>query len=80
MLIRVMYPNGKFDMVSPHLLDSLLEQEKVSGFMRSDGWVSIGKDPLRKSDKVNSYTGPERRHPLNTRHKTYTPTAFYQTY
>ncbi len=66
MLIRVMYLNGKFDMVRPHLLDALLQQGKVSGFMRSDGWASIGIAPLRQRKHVNTYNGPERRNSLNS--------------
>lgn len=66
MLIRVMYPNGKFDMVKPQILDRLLESAKVSGFMRSDGWANVGEDSLRVNKPANPYNGPERRNTLNS--------------
>ena len=61
MLIRVMYDNGKFDMVKPQLLNSLLESRKVSSFKRSSGWVVVGRDPVRCMRLTTDYKGPERR-------------------
>jgi hypothetical protein len=34
MLIRVMYDDGKFDMVKPQMLDTLLETNRVTSFKR----------------------------------------------
>lgn len=60
MMIRVMYSDGNFDIVKPGLLDRLIEQESITGFKRSAGWIVIGRDPIRTNRK-SSYSGPERR-------------------
>ena len=60
MLIRVMYSDGKFDMVKPRLLDDLIEQQKVTSFKRAAGWVVVGRDALRSMNQKN-YRGTERR-------------------
>ena len=60
MLIRVIYKNGKLDMVKPKMLDYLLEDDKVTGFMRSTGWVFIGSDSIRR-EEAEGYRGEERR-------------------
>jgi hypothetical protein len=61
MLIRVMYNNGKFDMVKPPLLGNLLEKKRVTRFKRSEGWVVVGRDPVRSNHRSQNYKGPERR-------------------
>lgn len=68
MLIKVMYGDGRFGMVKPYLLDTLLEEQKVTGFMRSDGWVVVGRDIIRDQSSSQVYDGAERRgfHTLNT--------------
>jgi len=60
MLIRVMYTDGRFDMVKPQILDNLLETKKVSSFKRTESWAVIGHDTLRGSS-AKSYKGQERR-------------------
>jgi len=60
MLIRVMYSDGRFDMVKPNLLNNLLEQQVVTSFKRETGWAVVGRDPLRTSGRSN-YRGQERR-------------------
>lgn len=60
MLIRVMYDDGKFDMVKPQMLDLLLESEKLTSFKRSDSWAVVGRDTLRSS-RSQGYKGVERR-------------------
>jgi hypothetical protein len=62
MMIRVMYSDGRFDLVKPTMLNQLLEQNILASFKRSDGWAVIGRDPLRGSGGTN-YRGPERRIP-----------------
>jgi len=37
MLIRVMYNDGKFDMVKPQRLETLLETNRVTRFKRDEG-------------------------------------------
>lgn len=62
MMIRVMYNNGAFDIVKPAMLDSLLEDNALLSFKRSDGWAVVGRDPIRMTSRT-SYKGPERRTP-----------------
>jgi len=60
MMIRVMYSDGRFDMVKPSLLEKLLKEEAVTSFKRSSGWAVVGRDPIRSEDKTD-YGGAERR-------------------
>jgi len=60
MMIRVMYNDGRFDMVKPDRLDDLIEKEVVTSFKRSTGWVVVGRDPIRNSGRAD-YGGAERR-------------------
>ncbi len=60
MLIRVMYSDGRFDMVKPSVLDNLLEQQVVTSFKRSDGWAVVGRDAIR-SQSLPRYRGVDRR-------------------
>lgn len=60
MLIRVMYSDGRFDMVKPSTLDNLLSKQNVTSFKRSSGWAVVGRDPIRSSGRGN-YRGVDRR-------------------
>ena len=60
MMIRVMYSDGRFDMVKPELLDSLIKEQVVTSFKRASGWAVVGRDPIRNSGRAN-YGGAERR-------------------
>ena len=60
MMIRVMYSDGRFDMVKPSLLEKLLKEEAVTSFKRSSGWAVVGRDPIRNSGRAD-YGGAERR-------------------
>jgi hypothetical protein len=60
MMIRVMYSDGRFDLIKPSALDHLLAQNCLASFQRSSGWVVVGRDPLRGAGG-NAYRGPERR-------------------
>ena len=59
MLISVVYINGKFGLVNSGSINELLLQKQLKSFLRSCGWVSVGKQRLRGSG--GSYNGPERR-------------------
>jgi len=62
MMIRVMHQKGTYDMLKTgRRLDSFIESKEIFGFLRADGWVTIGKDPVRSSRSLHSYDGPERR-------------------
>lgn len=43
-----------------YVLNELLARGKVAGFQRADGWVVVGRDPVRTSASY-SYRGMERR-------------------
>ena len=60
MLIRVQYKNGQEDAVEDSQLEDLIKSNKIIKFMRSDGWCTIGVDPIRKESSTG-YKGPERR-------------------
>ena len=60
MIIRVLYQDDKYDYVPAFRLDELLSEGKIKKFFRSDGWVEVGKDPIR-SVSSSRYSGPERR-------------------
>ena len=60
MMIRVMYSDGRFDMVKPELLDNLIKEQVVTSFKRASGWAVVGRDPIRSNDKI-VYRGAERR-------------------
>jgi hypothetical protein len=59
MLIKVMYKNNEYGTVKPFLLDRLIASGKITKFLRSEGWVTIGIDRIRISH--HRYTGTERR-------------------
>ena len=60
MLIRVMYSDGRFDMVKPNILDNLLSKQAVTSFKRESGWAVVGRDAIRSAGQ-SSYRGIERR-------------------
>jgi hypothetical protein len=55
-----MYSDGRFDLVKDHMLDMLLEKNKVASFKRGNGWAVVGRDPIRGKGGM-AYRGPERR-------------------
>ena len=62
MMIRVLYSDGRLDMVKPGMLDTLLNRQIVSSFKRNSGWAVVGRDAIRSSSRGN-YRGRERRLP-----------------
>lgn len=61
MLIRVVYSEFQSGKVQDYLLDSLIRQGKIIGFFRSDGYVGIGRDPVRGAG--GQHPGANRRRP-----------------
>jgi hypothetical protein len=56
--------DGTIHYLSPQVLDVLLEGDHVMKFRRSNGWATVGLDPVRakrRSDLCLLYYGPERR-------------------
>lgn len=60
MMIRVMYSDGKTEMVRPPLLKMLIERRRIQQFRRDHGWATLGQDPIRQH-QVHDYQGLERR-------------------
>jgi len=60
MMIRVMYSDGRFDLVKQLMLDQLLEKNRVASFKRDGGWAVVGRDPVRGAGGL-SYQGQDRR-------------------
>ena len=59
MFITIVYQNGKYGAVEDSELDDLIKQKKVKKFLSSQGWCTVGEDPIRKEHRIN-YEGPER--------------------
>lgn len=57
MLIPVLYPDDTYDLVEDISLNELIMKNRIKAFKRSNGWVRIGEDPIRRIE----YAGPERR-------------------
>ena len=56
--------DGSCHYLSPSALNVLLSHNLVLKFERSDGWVTVGVDPIRISNRFEtdqSYFGPDRR-------------------
>jgi hypothetical protein len=60
MMIRIMYSDGRFDLVKQNVLDQLLAKNRVASFKRSSGWAVVGRDPIRGVGS-HTYRGTERR-------------------
>lgn len=54
-----MYKNNSYDMVKPFFMDKLITSGKVKRFLRAEGWVVIGHDPIRIRSEI--FAGPDRR-------------------
>lgn len=62
--IDVILKDGTYHHFTPRVLNVLLESQRVQKFKRSEGWATVGIDPVRtkKSEPVNGlYSGPDRR-------------------
>ena len=46
--MSVIFANGEERNVPAYMLDYLIRENKIVAFLRSDGWVQIGRDPIRK--------------------------------
>lgn len=60
-LIPVELVDGLACRMTKQELNMALADGHVARFKRSDGWVVVGKDPLREMNKETLYTGVERR-------------------
>lgn len=64
MNIKVIYRDGKYDMVRAFRLDFFLAEDRIEKFYRNSEqrWITIGTDPIRGpgQEKI-PYAGRERR-------------------
>jgi len=59
-LVTVVYKNNKMGLVDASRLDELISSKKIKTFLRSEGWVTIGVDSVRR-ERGCPYEAPERR-------------------
>jgi hypothetical protein len=55
--ILVIFANGDEKNVPAYMLDYLIREKKIVAFLRTDGWVQIGQDPIRKTQQPLSRSG-----------------------
>lgn len=55
--ISVIFTNGDEKTVPSYMLDYLIREQKIVAFLRSSGWVQIGRDPIRKAQHPLTRTG-----------------------
>jgi hypothetical protein len=48
----VIFKNGEDKVVPSFKLDDLIEKKEIIAFLRSDGWVQVGRDPVRKGQPL----------------------------
>jgi hypothetical protein len=60
MLIKVIYKDGKPGEIENYLLDDLIHSKKIKKFQRSNGWVTIGVDPIREVRREDYPEVPKR--------------------
>jgi spermidine synthase len=54
--MQIILNSGEEKFVPAYSLDSLIEGKKIAAFLRSDGWVQVDRDPIRKGSPV-TWTG-----------------------
>jgi len=53
----VIFANGEEKIVPAYMLDYLIREKKIVAFLRSDGWVQVDRDPIRKRQQPISSPG-----------------------
>ena len=62
MAILAHFKDNTYRYVANHELNDLINAGSIVGFRRSDGWVEIGRDPVRKKETPGEVSdGPEKR-------------------
>jgi hypothetical protein len=69
MLLRVQYPDSRYDYVDAAALDRFIVSKSIKKFFRpsENVWVDIEREPIRGKEMVYEgtiYVGPERRRNL----------------
>ena len=75
-MIRVIYKDGKEDLVTQKFLDILLHVGEVQMFQRESDWAIIGVDPLRANNPANSLENERRKHQHTLLPRTHVQQAF----
>lgn len=57
--IKVIYDNGIEEIAFSSTLDHLINMKEIVAFSRSDGWVRIDREPIRK--RTQPFEGPGKR-------------------
>jgi hypothetical protein len=62
--IAIKYVNNTEDIVSPFMLDELIQSVQIKQFYRpsEERWVTLGVDQIRQTASI--HTGPDRRRPI----------------
>ncbi|BCA80902.1 GSU3473 family protein [Desulfuromonas sp. AOP6] len=60
MMIRVIYHDGRQDVVNSRELDGLIASGKIHQFLRQSGWVMPGYDPIRRMTQTIKQEDPRR--------------------
>lgn len=53
--VNVELKDGAICMMAKKSLNTFLSLDRVATFKRASGWVVVGKDQLRDSEKINDY-------------------------
>ncbi len=59
MLLKVIYTDKTIGIVDAARLEELMAKGTLGAFLRLDGWVIVGKDPIRRGGKM--FHGADRR-------------------
>ena len=57
-IIQVEYKDNRYDYVTEGILDTMLESKQIIKFKRITGWVTVGVDPLRETNRKHTYRYP----------------------
>ena len=60
MRIPVIFVNGQVGHIHAATLDHLILEKEIVAFRRSEGWVQVGYDPIRKAQRPSTRPGFRR--------------------
>ena len=55
--MSVIFTNGEEKVIPAYMLDYLIQENKIVAFFRSDGWVQVDRDSIRKRQLPLIHTG-----------------------
>ena len=67
MKIPVIFVTGQVGHIHRHTLDHLIREKEIVAFHRSEGWVQIGRDPIRNAQHPSPRSGNRRDDTLSQR-------------